>query len=708
MQVKLTCSLDCTYTVTLDRRTLRGTRDRPHREDAALQGPARGRHAPRAGRRARRGEHRARRHRLALLPLALILAGCGGHGHHFVVGAVEDAAKFAPDPRAQMRLARDGNLRAVALSAVWHRGARARTTCRRSAVRSTRPTPTASARCSPSTSSARDARRSRRRARNSPPTLAALARALPSVHDVIVGNEPNLNLFWLPQFDGRLRRCGGRLRVAARRDLRRAQGRRPGHRRDRRRARAARRRPPVGPADALADRVPARPRRRLPRERAHEADHGRALDPPVRRELAHPADARPPAHDPDRDRRLRKLVTLLGRAFDGTAQPGRRSRSSTASTASRHDPAGQGLALHRPRGRPPGRRATQARYYTAGDRPRRLPADRAHAALFHVVDETALEGLQSGDPLRRRHRRSRATSAVRAAAGRGLHARLGFVSWRVSTSHTRSSASTRLAPAAGGGARGAQGRVRRGRRGARRAVRDLRTYSTTGVRPETRLLPLEDHRALRGPRRARRGAQRDAARRLARDAVLLPRDDEGIAVHAGAQGRKIPPKLAVPRRLPVRQGAAVVRAPRGGAAARDGRAHPHRPRGVPDDPQPHDVLVRDRRPGVHDRVRVRRACGLHAPDAARCATPRRRATPSATRRSSSASTCRSARRSPASTASRRSSKTRPSRSGAGRARCGSPRRRTPRRRRRRRARPARPDWPKSHQPMSTTSSATAA
>ena len=33
------------------------------------------------------------------------------------------------------------------------------------------------------------------------------------------------------------------------------------------------------------------------------------------------------------------------------------------------------------------------------------------------------------------------------------------------------------------------------------------------------------------------------------------------------------------------------------------------------DPQPHDVLVRDRRPGVHDRVRVRRAGRLHAPDA---------------------------------------------------------------------------------------------
>ena len=46
-----------------------------------------------------------------------------------------------------------------------------------------------------------------------------------------------------------------------------------------------------------------------------------------------------------------------------------------------------------------------------------------------------------------------------------------------------------------------------------------------------RLLHLEDHAALRRPRRARRGPQRDAARRLARHDVLVSRDDEGLAVH---------------------------------------------------------------------------------------------------------------------------------------------------------------------------------
>ena len=130
-----------------------------------------------------------------------------------------------------------------------------------------------------------------------------------------------------------------------------------------------------------------------------------------------------------------------------------------------------------------------------------------------------------------------------------------------------------------------------------------------------RLLPLEDHRALRRPGRARRRAQRHAAGRLARDAVLVPGDDEGVSVHRGAAAAEDHPEgLAVPRRLPVREGAAVVCAAARGPEARDGRAHPRRPR-VRDDPQPHDVLVRDRRPGVHDRVRVRRAVRLHAPDA---------------------------------------------------------------------------------------------
>ena len=36
---------------------------------------------------------------------------------------------------------------------------------------------------------------------SSPRYAAAIARANPGFRDVIVGNEPNLNRFWLPQFD---------------------------------------------------------------------------------------------------------------------------------------------------------------------------------------------------------------------------------------------------------------------------------------------------------------------------------------------------------------------------------------------------------------------------------------------------------------------------------------------------------------------------
>ena len=79
----------------------------------------------------------------------------------------------------------------------------------------------------------------------------------PTFDDVIVGNEPNLNRFWLPQFDARRHeRVGARLPRAARPDLRRAQGGRPDAARLGRRARAARRRPARRHAAATRPRPP--------------------------------------------------------------------------------------------------------------------------------------------------------------------------------------------------------------------------------------------------------------------------------------------------------------------------------------------------------------------------------------------------------------------------------------------------------------------
>ena len=93
---------------------------------------------------------------------------------------------------------------------------------------------------------------------------------IPGVRDMSVGNEPNSNLFWQPQFDGGRRRRGrGRLLALLAADLRRAEG---GRRRTSNviggvaraaRQRQAGRRPP----DALAHAVHPRPRPRLPCER---------------------------------------------------------------------------------------------------------------------------------------------------------------------------------------------------------------------------------------------------------------------------------------------------------------------------------------------------------------------------------------------------------------------------------------------------------
>ena len=195
-----------------------------------------------------------------------------------------------------------------------------------------------------------------------------------------------------------------------------------------------------------------------------------------------------------------------------------------------------------------------------------------------------------------------------------------------------------VAPAAGRGARGREGRrsprwSRTGRAGSRGSARTRRRASA----------PRPTSSSGRSPsgtrtRRARRGAERDAARRLARDAVLVPRDDEAVAVHRQKRerrGRSIPrgaPYLVVYPFVKMRPWYFLPMEERGAAMRRARRGRPRVRHGH----EPHDVLVRDRRPGVHDRVRVRRAGRLHAPDADAARDRGARATQSATRRSSSA------------------------------------------------------------------------
>jgi hypothetical protein len=132
----------------------------------------------------------------------LLLAACGSQRQHqIVVGAVEDAAK-AGDPASAMTLARRAGFGAVVLSAVWNPPATAVDPAEldrlRGAVRAAsarRITPVVAvysfSGVTPLTPEARSQFAS---------FAASIPRGLPRVRYVIVGNEPNQNQFWMPQF----------------------------------------------------------------------------------------------------------------------------------------------------------------------------------------------------------------------------------------------------------------------------------------------------------------------------------------------------------------------------------------------------------------------------------------------------------------------------------------------------------------------------
>jgi hypothetical protein len=142
---------------------------------------------------------------LALLALLVALgAGCGrpeAAPDQLVVGAVEDAAKSG-DPEAKMALAREAGLGAVALSAVWTPPLEAPPAAELTALQGAVEAAAANglrpivavysfSSVTPTTPEARA---------QFAAYAASLARALPAVRDIVVGNEPNLNLFWMPQF----------------------------------------------------------------------------------------------------------------------------------------------------------------------------------------------------------------------------------------------------------------------------------------------------------------------------------------------------------------------------------------------------------------------------------------------------------------------------------------------------------------------------
>jgi hypothetical protein len=140
--------------------------------------------------------------RAALIVLALALGGCGNGGSDpkLVVGAVEDAAK-GPDAPGEMNRAREGGMRAIVLSAVWKRGLREPVEIGAlgaavDAARAEDIRPVVAVYSFSGDTPLSDADREDYAA-----FAASIPRLLPDVRDVIVGNEPNLNLFWMPQFD---------------------------------------------------------------------------------------------------------------------------------------------------------------------------------------------------------------------------------------------------------------------------------------------------------------------------------------------------------------------------------------------------------------------------------------------------------------------------------------------------------------------------
>ena len=332
--------------------------------------------------------------------LVLLAAGCGGSGQAtLVVGAVDDAARSDPDELLDELT--EAGLGAVAVTSIWEPGLAAPTAAESATLLSVADAaskrdvrvfvavyPRGSA-TTPLTPAARAEFSSH---------VAEVVRSLPSVDDVIVGNEPNLNRFWLPQF-GRRRRTSPRRRTSLLAETYDAvKSAAPGCARLGRRHRPPRHRPPGhGPRHSLADDVHPRSRHGLPRQLARGTRDGRLRPPPVCRELARAARPAPSADDDDRPGRLRQARRVAGRSVrrngatrQRAAHPLRRDRSRD------RNPARTAGFVHGSRARSvTGEREQAAEYTRALDLVACQPTVEG-VLLFHVRDEPRLEGWQSG------------------------------------------------------------------------------------------------------------------------------------------------------------------------------------------------------------------------------------------------------------------------------------------------------------------------
>jgi hypothetical protein len=226
---------------------------------------------------------------------------------------------------------------------------------------------------------------------------AALAKALPGVRDVIVGNEPNLNLFWQPQFDpagADVAALDYERLLAQTYDALKAQdaqlnvigGALAPQGADRPLSR-----PTHSPTQFIRDlgaayRASGRTTPIMDAFDIHVYGESSRIPPT----LQHPRTTTIGIAD------YPKLVKLLGDAFDGTGQPGSklpivygeygvetRIPAAKASLYTGHEVI------------KPVDEQTQATYYVEAIRAAERQPNVRMLFLFHVVDESRLEGLQS-------------------------------------------------------------------------------------------------------------------------------------------------------------------------------------------------------------------------------------------------------------------------------------------------------------------------
>jgi hypothetical protein len=330
----------------------------------------------------------------------LALPACGGRERGLTVGAVEDAAQFGDAP-VEMRRAADSGLQAIALSAVWHRGDKAvgedqlaglQRAVAAAGANDIRPIVSVYQLSGDTPVSAAD------RA-DFASFAASLAKALPDVHDFVVGNEPNIDLFWRPQFGP-----GGEDAAAPSFEALLAQTYDALKAVDSRIDVIG-----VGLAPRGSD-VPSATREThsptdflLDLGRAYRASgrtkpimdalslHPYGESPRVPPTLAHPHVKSIGFAD------YGKLTALLAQAFGGTAQPGRDLPlvygEYGVETTIPHAKAGlySGHEVVRTVDE-----STQADYYAKAIRLAACQPTVRMLLFFHVVDESRLEGLQSG------------------------------------------------------------------------------------------------------------------------------------------------------------------------------------------------------------------------------------------------------------------------------------------------------------------------